>query len=148
MELHKHIENLLEKYFEATTTVAEEQELIRYFAQDNVAPHLEQYRPMFQYFSMAKEESPSKHLELISPQNTRRKMYRWAAVVSGAVIMMGFYLTQLQKPTLQEEYSTEELASVQQALALFADNFNKGAQQINYLDEFDKSTSKFLIDNN
>ena len=55
MEL-TNIEKLLEKYFEATTTVAEEQTLKQYFLQDHVAPHLQQYQVMFRYFSKAGEE--------------------------------------------------------------------------------------------
>ena len=44
------IEQLLEKYFEAATTAAEEQELRAYFAGDGVAPHLSWYAPMFSSF--------------------------------------------------------------------------------------------------
>ena len=55
MELD-NIEKLLEKYFKATTTVAEEKTLETYFSQESVATHLEQYAPIFQYFSTAKEE--------------------------------------------------------------------------------------------
>ena len=46
MELSR-IETLLVKYFEADTSTAEEQELQHYFSQENVAPHLEEYRSMF-----------------------------------------------------------------------------------------------------
>lgn len=55
MELSR-IETLLVKYFEADTSTAEEQELQHYFSQENVAPHLEEYRSMFAFFSRAKEE--------------------------------------------------------------------------------------------
>ena len=59
-----NIEKILEKYFEATATVGEERTLREYFSQDEVAPHLEQYKPMFNYFSMAKEEKYTKPVPL------------------------------------------------------------------------------------
>lgn len=40
----------MEKYFEAQTTVAEEEVLRSYFAQEEVAAHLEVYRPMVRLF--------------------------------------------------------------------------------------------------
>ncbi len=43
MELDK-IENILEKYFQGETTIAEENELKEYFSSPNVAQHLEQYQ--------------------------------------------------------------------------------------------------------
>ena len=79
MELDKTIEKLLEKYFEATTTVAEEKELREYFAKDQIAAHLEQYRPMFNYFSIAKEEQFTKQV----PLNTRKKInYGWISAAA------------------------------------------------------------------
>ncbi len=56
MELDR-IERLLEKYFEAETTEAEEQVLRDYFTGDSVAEHLEQYSAMFSFFSSAKQET-------------------------------------------------------------------------------------------
>ena len=54
MELDR-IENLLEKYFEGETSIAEEKELKVYFSSGDVAQHLEQYKAIFGYFSEAKE---------------------------------------------------------------------------------------------
>ena len=46
MELAK-IENLLEKYLAAETTLKEENVLKNYFSQENVPEHLEEYKSMF-----------------------------------------------------------------------------------------------------
>jgi hypothetical protein len=54
MELTK-IEILIEKYFQGETSIAEEKELRSYFSTSNVAPHLEQYKAMFGYFTEAKK---------------------------------------------------------------------------------------------
>lgn len=52
MEWNK-IEILLEKYFEGETSNMDEKELRNYFSSPNVLPHLEQYKPLFGYFSNA-----------------------------------------------------------------------------------------------
>ncbi|MEX0275299.1 MAG: hypothetical protein AB3N16_13070 [Flavobacteriaceae bacterium] len=144
MELDR-IEHLLENYFEGTTTVAEEQKLHDYFSQEGIAPHLAQYAPMFQYFSQAKEERLGKLPTLTDPQRPKMKLYRWVAVAAGVIMAIGLYFNRVQQNTLHDEYTAEELASAQQALALLANNFNKGAQQIHHLGEFEKEANRFLI---
>ena len=47
------IENLVEKYFQAETSIAEKNELRNYFSSQNVVAHLEQYKPLFGYLSLA-----------------------------------------------------------------------------------------------
>ena len=49
------IEQLLAKYFEGTTTIAEEKQLKSYFSSDTIAPHLEQYKTLFGYFETEKQ---------------------------------------------------------------------------------------------
>ena len=45
-----NIEEVLNRYFEGETSVAEERELRRFFAGANVPDHLSAYRPLFAYF--------------------------------------------------------------------------------------------------
>jgi hypothetical protein len=145
MELDKNIENLLEKYFEATATVAEEETLRMYFTQESVATHLEQYRPMFNYFSKAKEEQYTKQV----PLNTRRKFnYKWISVAAVAVLFLGLYFG----PDQYQDYQDRKQAKIaynetKKALSLLAVNFNKGTEKINYLKEFEATTSKIYNDN-
>lgn len=141
MELDR-IEKLLEKYFEATSTVAEEETLKAYFLKDNVASHLEQYAPMFNYFSGAKEERFTKQV----PLKPRKNYLKWASVAAVAVFMVGlyFYRPAPAPVTLADEYTQEEIESAQEAFALLAMNFNKGTEQLYHLEEFQKTTNKFL----
>ena len=142
MELDK-IEKMVEKYFEATTTVAEEATLRTYFLSKNVAPHLEQYTPMFNYFSGAKEERFTKQV----PLKPRKNYLKWASVAAVAVFTIGFYFySPAPTPvTLADEYTQEEIESAKEAFALLAMNFNKGTEQLYHLEEFEKTTNKFLI---
>jgi hypothetical protein len=139
MELD-NIEKLLEKYFEATTTVAEEETLRTYFSQESVATHLEQYAPMFQYFSNAKKERFTKQV----PLKPRKRLYGWISAAAAVIICAGLFFNQ-PEGSLESEFTQEEIASAQAALALLGDNFSKGTQQISHLEEFEKNTNKFLI---
>ena len=59
------IEKLLEKYDNGETTLQEEQQLKNYFSKETVAPHLEVYKSMFQYFLHTHEERFTKDVPLI-----------------------------------------------------------------------------------
>ena len=72
MELNR-IENILEKYFQGETTIAEEKELKDYFSSPNVAQHLEHYKPMFGYFSQAKEQKSTYEI----PLQTKKRNVAW-----------------------------------------------------------------------
>mgnify|MGYP005819696109 CR=1 FL=1 len=141
MELH-NIEKLLEKYFEATTTVGEENTLRAYFEKENVAPHLQQYVSLFSYFKEAKEERFTKQVTL----KPRVNYLKWVSAAAIAIFMAGFYFYQpIQEPvTLADEYTQEEIESAKEAFALLAMNFNKGTEQLYHLEEFEKTTNKFL----
>lgn len=146
MELDK-IEKLLEKYFEASTTVAEEETLKAYFSNESVAEHLEQYASMFQYFSSAKQERFTKQLELESLANTTTKRkfnYNWLSVAVVTLLMFGIYFgneyrVQTNEDRIATEYAYQE---TKKALDLLAENFSKGTEKVAYLNQFEKTKQK------
>ncbi len=143
MELVK-IEKLLEKYFEATTTVAEEDHLKAYFAQDTVAPHLKQYAAMFQYFAQAKEEKFTKQLPIPRSIWHRQAIYKWISVAALALLLFGVYFGKEYQDRKEAEFAYYE---TKKALDLFAQNFNKGTEKVAYLKQFEKTKQKIYNEN-
>jgi len=139
MELDR-IEKLLEKYLEASTSVTEEKELRTYFSQESVPTHLEQYAPMFQYFSLAKEERFTKQV----PLKTRRDYFKWASVAAVAVLIFGIYFGNEYQKQKEAEFAYNE---TKKALSLLASNFNRGTEKVAYLNEFENTKQKIYNNN-
>lgn len=144
MELSK-IEELLEKYFEATATVAEEETLRTYFSNENVAPHLEQYVPLFQYFSNAKEEQFTKQI----PLTPRKNYFKWASIAAVAVLTFGIYFGNIYLEKQEQDKRKAEYAynETKKALNLLAANFGRGTQKMSYLTEFEETKQKIYNEN-
>ena len=146
MELDK-IEKLLEKYFEATTTVAEEETLKQYFAQENVAAHLKQHAPMFQYFSVAKEERFTQPLSFdtaASVTKSKRFDYKWLSIAAVTLLMFGVYFGNEYKKQKEVDYAYQE---TKKALNLLAENFNRGTEKVAYLNHFEETKQKIYNKN-
>jgi len=155
------IEQLLKKYDNGETSLQEEQQLKHYFTQETVAPHLEVYKSMFQYFLQTQQEQFTKDVPL-KPRKTFT-LYKWISVAAVAVIMLGVY-TQVGNSRSFSDLSDDELYAYNQtmevfnlistklnkgsegmnALNLVSTNFSKGADNIAYISEFSKTTNKFL----
>jgi hypothetical protein len=135
MELSK-IEKLLEKYFEATATVVEEEMLREYFAKQDVPLHLREYAPMFQYFSEAKEDRFSRQV----PLKTKKKSYlKWISVAAVGVLVFGIYFGRSYQEQREAEYAYQE---TKKALSLLATNLGKGTEKVAYLKEFEETKQK------
>ncbi|OXA77294.1 hypothetical protein SAMN05444397_103445 [Flavobacterium aquidurense] len=150
MELDK-IENILEKYFQGETTIAEEKELKEYFSSPNVAQHLEQYKPMFGYFSQVKEQKSTQEI----PLKTKKRNVVWLSIAASVVVLLGigtFYFASQKTTTqvvAQSELGTyddpeEALAATQKALALLSNNVNVGIGSVQYIKEYEQSKNKIF----
>lgn len=139
----KAIENLIEKYLEAETSVREEERLRAYFASGDVAPHLQQYAPMFNYFDLAKEESYSGNVRVTSG---RKKVYSWVAVAASIVILLGVALQQNDQVSEFGTYEDPELAmqKTKEALEMVSRYMNTGTEDLGYLQEFNSTTNKIV----
>ena len=134
-----NIEKLLEKYENGETTLKEEQQLKNYFSQETVAPHLEVYKPMFEYFLVNQQEQFTKDV----PLKTKRIFnYKWISVAAVAVLMLGFYFKSSTKDNLGT-YQDPQMAynEVVKSLTMISNQFNKGVSTVGYLDEMEKGTS-------
>lgn len=160
-----NIEELLEKYDNGETTLQEEQQLRVYFTQDDVAPHLESYRILFQYVVQTKNEHLREDIQLFPKANATKKytMYKWLSVAAIAVLMIGFYFQTNQKRGI-EDLSQEELLAYNQTievlsmvstrfnngketlgvLNLVSEKLNEGAENVQYINEFSKATDKLI----
>ncbi|MBS7232260.1 hypothetical protein KHA90_14640 [Flavobacterium psychroterrae] len=150
MEFNK-IEDILEKYFEGETSIAEENELKEYFSSSNVAQHLEQYKPMFGYFSQVKEQKSTQEI----PLKTKKRNVAWLSIAASAVVLLGvgtyFYVSEKNATQVvaQSELGTyddpeEALAATQKALALLSNKVNVGIESVQYINEYEQSKNKIF----
>jgi hypothetical protein len=148
---YNKIENVLEKYFEGETTIAEENQLKEYFSSPDVAQHLEQYKPMFGYFSQVKEQKSTQTI----PLETKKRKVAWLSIAASAVVLLGvgtyFYVSEkdVTPVTAQTELGTydnpeEALAATQKALALLSNNVNVGIESVQYIKEYEQSKNKIF----
>ncbi len=135
-----NIKKLIGKYFDANTTAAEERMLRDYFSGTAVAPELESYRPMFNYFSKAKEERFTRQV----PLNTRKPYYKWVSVAAIAILAFGIYFGNNYQEKKEAEYAYYQ---TRKALNLLAQNLERGTEKIGYLNEFEETTQKLYKSN-
>ncbi|MBS7255672.1 hypothetical protein [Flavobacterium branchiicola] len=150
MELDK-IENILEKYFQGETTIAEEKELKEYFSSPNVAQHLEQYKPMFGYFSQVKQQKSTQEI----PLQTKKRNVAWLSIAASVVVLLGigtyFFMSEknADQTVAQSELGTydnpeEALKATQKALALLSNNVNVGIESVQYINEYEQSKNRIF----
>jgi hypothetical protein len=141
------IENLLEKYFDGETSITEENELKKYFSSSNVAPNLEQYKPLFVFFIENKKETLTKKINLIS---TKRNI-TWLSIAASIVILLGvsIYINANEVKENKElgtyDDPKEALEATQKALAMLSNHVNTGVEGIEYIKVYEISKDKIFI---
>ena len=137
MEL-ANIEKLLEKYLEATTSIAEENILRDYFLSDNVAPHLQQYQPLFGYFAASKDEKLTRTIQL----KTQKRNWKWLSIAASVVLLVSVYSGY---DNYQDRLEAERVyAETKEALNMLSANLNKGSVAIAQLQHFEDTKNKIF----
>jgi len=132
-----NIEQLLDKYLNAETTISEEAVLQDYFTNGQVAAHLEEYKVLFEYFAENKSERFTKTIQL----NTKKKNWKWLSVAASVVLLFSVYTGYQNNQRAKAQVAFE---NTQMAFQLISKNFNKGTAAVGYLGEYETTTNKIF----
>ncbi|WP_396144088.1 hypothetical protein [Flavobacterium sp.] len=143
------IENLIDKYFEGETSIAEENELKVYFSSTDVAQHLKQYQTIFGYFSQAKEQQFTQEIPL---QTKKRNVVLWLSIAASVVVMLGVGTMMYFNNDKEEQFvactpeDNPELAlqQTEKALALVSEHLNTGIESVSYINEYEQSKNRIF----
>jgi hypothetical protein len=102
----KHIESLIEKYFEGLTSLEEERLLRKYFQEEEIAEEWEIYKPLFQFFSSEIEQVQKERNGI---GNGKVKIIHWFGIAAAACLLLFFGLkfasgTQRTLPETSQAY--------------------------------------------
>ena len=145
----ERINELLERYYEALTTEAEEEELRRFFAKGEVPAHLMGERELFLQLQAASNETvvPEGLEDRLSDaidgwaaqeetEKSRRhgRIYRlrWIVGIAASIVVILAFGWHLYEPARRDTFATPEeaYAEAHEALMQFALALDKGTQQI------------------
>lgn len=143
MELDR-IEKLLEAYFEGATNLEEEAVLLDYFNHHKVADHLLQYKPIFVGMMAARKEKSTRKVQIDNRPPTKKLKTWWFAVAAIIVVAIGIGSIYLSQPRISQQEREALLAfeNSRKAMILLSENFNKGAQQLYLVNQFDAAKDK------
>ncbi|MGJ8760725.1 hypothetical protein H0I29_15510 [Polaribacter sp. R2A056_3_33] len=139
MEL-ANIEKLVEKYENAETSLQEETTLRNYFTGGNVAPHLQEYEYMFNYFAASKDETYTKTIEL-EPKKSKKRNLKWLSVAASVVLLFSVFIGQQEYKRYQAKKQFEQISK---GLMLLSSNLQKGEQAVATLYTYEDTVKKIL----
>ncbi|MBE6273448.1 MAG: hypothetical protein E7097_06120 [Bacteroides sp.] len=153
MKDYSHIEALLERYYDAQTSEAEEQRLKDFFLHEEVPAHLQAEKEMFlqlQTTDVPKglEERLSQSIDRWGKKHRTLRL-QWIGSIAASLLLLfgaGWYL---QEPPRKDTCATPEEAymEAQKALVLFSTTLNKGMKQMDVLQETTERVEKIFTYN-
>ena len=153
MKDYSHIEALLERYYDAQTSEAEEQRLKDFFLHEKVPAHLQAEKEMFlQLQETAVLEGLEKRLsQSIDRWSKKQRTLRlqWIGSIAASLLLLfgaGWYL---QDTPRKDTCATPEEAYIeaQRALVMFSTALNKGMKQMDVLHETTERMEKIFTYN-
>jgi hypothetical protein len=159
----KHIEELLEKYWNAETTLEQEQELRAFFQSNNVPENLSEAAMLFRYFETEKSKKLNENFDADVTKKLKQRQggkivpmtnwFRIARVAAGIVVVVAaVYLVgqEVRKRNPNEVADTESdpklaFEETKKALLMISKNFHKAqkeASMINLLNEAEQTIQR------
>lgn len=153
------IKQLIGKYYEGETSLAEEQILRDFFSGPDVPWELAGHVPVFAHFAQARNEEitdPDFELELSAKLRNEEKngiaflpkknRLTYAVSLAAAIVLLiGVALTFILDGTSRPHYSKSDrlaYAQAREALMIVSSNMNSGISYLQYFDTFSESIEK------
>lgn len=153
MKDYSHIEALLERYYDAQTSEAEEKQLKDFFFHEEVPAHLQAEKEMFLQLQATDvpeglEERLSQSIDRWGKKHRTLRL-QWIGSIAASLLLLfgaGWYL---QEPPRKDTCATPEEAymEAQKALVLFSTALNKGMKQMDVLQETTERMEKIFTYN-
>ena len=153
MKDYSHIEALLERYYDAQTSEAEEQRLKDFFLHEEVPAHLQAEKEMFLQLqvSAVPEGIQERLSQSIDRWGKKQRTLRlqWIGSIAASLLLLfgaGWYL---QDRSRKDTCATPEEAYIeaQRALVMFSTALNKGMKQMDVLHETTERMEKIFTYN-
>ena len=151
-----HIEDLLQKYWNAETSLEEEQELRIFFANESVPENLKEPADLFRYFELQKnmglnDDAFDKKLKhKIKPQGKvmSMPMVQLTRIAAGLFVVVAatFFIRQEVRKAYPDEpedtYSDPKVAfeETKKALMMISKSFNKAQKEASKINVFNEAT--------
>ena len=153
MKDYSHIDALLERYYDAQTSEAEEQRLKDFFLHEEVPAHLQAEKEMFLQLQATDvpeglEERLSQSIDRWGKKHRTLRL-QWIGSIAASLLLLfgtGWYL---QEPPRKDTCATPEeaYAEAQRALVMFSTALNKGMKQMDALHETTERVEKIFTNN-
>ena len=154
MKDYSHIEALLERYYDAQTSEAEEQRLKDFFLHEEVPVHLQAEKEMFLQLQATDvpeglEERLSQSIDRWDKKHRTLRL-QWIGSIAASLLLLfgaGWYL---QDGTPRKDTCAtpeEAYAEAQKALVMFSTALNKGMKQMDALHETTERMEKIFTYN-
>ncbi len=148
MKEYSHIEDLLERYYNAQTSETEEQRLKDFFAREEVPAHLQAEKEMFLQLQVPEglEERLSRKIDQWEAQEHRTlKVHRnirlqWISGIAASLLLMfgaGWHLYTSRPIARQDTCATPEeaYAHAEKALVMLSTALNTGMDKLGVIQE-------------
>jgi len=147
MELN-NLRILLNKYEEGETSLQEERDLKKYFSSNEIPVEFIAYKKVFNFNIESKKLAYSKEVQL---KSTSKRKWVYSGVAASILIVMSFlFFNDLTNKRLEEqnlgtiEDSEQAYLKTKETLQMVANVFSEGREDLEYLNEFNKTKNKFI----
>lgn len=147
MELN-NLRKLLQKYEEGNTSLEEERDLQIYFSTKEIPEEFLVYRNIFKFKEKAKEVEYSKEIQL---DTSRKRKWAYVGIAASILLIMSFlFFSEVSNKKMETqnlgtiEDPEEAYLKTKETLQMVANVFNEGRDDLEYLNEFNKTKNKII----